>query len=213
MRRSIRLIIADDHPVVREGIVGMLTGHPDFTIIAQADDGEEVVALAQRHAYDVILMDLQMPHLDGFGAIERIMRQQPQARIIVLTSYDKEQDIRRALKLGAVGYLLKDSPRETIYSAILRAMEDKRTLSPEVAERLVESLTQPQDMLTEREITVLTLASKGNTNKGIGKQLHISEATVKTHLKHIYVKLDVPDRASAVAVALKRGLIGRDEDG
>lgn len=203
----IRLLIVDDHPVVREGIAGMFSDETRFEIVAQAGDGAAAVELARRFAPDVILMDLRMPQMDGLSAARRILADQPDARIIVLTSHDRDEDIQTALKAGVVGYLLKDSPRDVLYEAVESAMRGETTLSPGVYQQMVAAIRAPQDALTERELDVLTLAAHGLTSKAIGGRLHISTATVKTHLRHIYAKLNAPDRAAAVAIAIKRGLI------
>ena len=198
----IRLLIVDDHPVVRVGMRGMFSGDPRFEIAGEAEDGRAAVTLAAELKPDVILMDLRMPVLDGVSALQAIRAAQPEIRVLILTTYDSDQDIRRALDAGAVGYLLKDTPREELYRAVLLAAEGRAVLGMTVSSRLFAG-----DALSEREIAVLAFAAQGETNAGIGKRLHISEATVKTHLKHIYAKLGVTDRAAAVAVALKRRII------
>ncbi|MBE2270562.1 MAG: response regulator transcription factor [Anaerolinea sp.] len=198
----IRLLIVDDHPVVRVGMRGMFSGDPRFEIAGEAEDGRAAVTLAAELKPDVILMDLRMPVLDGVSALQAIRAAQPEIRVLILTTYDSDQDIRRALDAGAVGYLLKDTPREELYRAVLLAAEGRAVLGMTVSSRLFAG-----DVLSEREIAVLAFAAQGETNAGIGKRLHISEATVKTHLKHIYAKLGVTDRAAAVAVALKRRII------
>lgn len=203
----IRLLIADDHPVVREGIVGMFSDEGRFRIVGQADNGAEAVEMASRLKPDVILMDLRMPQMDGLSAARQILADKPDAHIIVLTSHDRDQDVQAALKAGVIGYLLKDSPRDVLYEAVEAAMRGRTTLSSSVYQQMADAIRSPQGALTEREIEVLTLTAQGLTSKAIGGQLHISTATVKTHLKHIYAKLNVPDRAAAVATAIKRGLI------
>lgn len=205
--KPIRILVADDHPVVLEGIVGMLASREEFDIVGQADNGAEAVTLADKLNPDVILMDLRMPMMDGITAMKRILQMHPEIHILVLTTYDSDQDIQSALQSGATGYLLKDTPRIELHQAVIAAAQGKPALSTRVSQQLLEQWRSPDDALTEREISILALAAEGNTNKAIGKQLHISEATVKTHLKHIYAKLSVPDRASAVAIALKRNII------
>lgn len=207
MGMAIRLLIVDDHPVVRVGMRGIFGGDERFVIVGEAEHGELAVKLAAELLPDVILLDLRMPVLDGVSAMQAILDAQPQARILILTTYDSDQDIRRALDAGALGYLLKDSPREELYRAVVLAAEGKPVLSMSISGRL---FAGGDDALTEREIEVLAYAGKGATNAGIAKHLHISEATVKTHLKHIYAKLGVTDRAAAVAVALNRHIIHGD---
>jgi DNA-binding NarL/FixJ family response regulator len=203
----IRLLIVDDHPVVREGICGMFADETRFLIVAEASSGAEAVEMATRLRPDVILMDLRMPQMDGLHAAQVILDDWPDARIIVLTSHDSDQDVRSALRMGVVGYLLKDSPREMLYVAVEAAMQGRKTFSPGVYQQMAAAIRAPQDDLSEREVEVLTLATQGLTSHAIARQLHISTATVKTHFKHIYAKLGVPDRAAAVAIAIKRGLI------
>jgi DNA-binding NarL/FixJ family response regulator len=200
---AIRILVADDHPVVRTGIVGMFFGHSEFQIVGEAANGEEVVMLAAQLQPDVILMDLRMPVLVGVEAMQRILHTQPNIRILVLTTYDTDQDIHTALNAGAAGYLLKDAPREELYQAVHLAVQGKTALGMTISARLFEQ----KEALSERETAVLALAAQGDTSKIIGKKLHIGEATVKTHLKHIYAKLGVTDRAAAVAVALERNII------
>ena len=205
---KIRILITDDHPVVREGLSGMLAGQPDFEVIGLAADGDTAVTMHGSLAPDVTLMDLRMPGLDGVGAIEAIKAQQPSARIIVLTTYDSDADILRAIEAGATGYLLKDAPREELFRAIRAAARGDSVLAPAVAARLMTRMRAPaEENLSAREIEVLQLVAKGASNKEIGKRLHISTATVKTHLIHIYSKLGVDDRTAAVTTALEKGII------
>lgn len=205
----IRILIADDHPVVRAGLVGMLAKQPAFDVAAEAENGQEAVALAQATQVDVILMDLRMPVLDGVEALRQIRAVQPTIQVLILTTYDDDADILAAVQAGAVGYLLKDAPREEIYRAIHAAARGQVILDPAVTLRLMQQMRQPRaaDLLSEREIEVLRLVSEGQTNKQIGKRLHISEATVKTHLVHIFEKLQVPDRAAAVRTAIERHIL------
>lgn len=205
---EIRIVIVDDHPVVREGLRGMLEGQPDFTVVADAADGAEGVRQIARLQPHVALMDLRMPVMDGVTAIEQIKTQALPTYVLVLTTYDGDSDIVRAIEAGATGYLLKDSPREELFRAIRAAAAGQSVLAPAVATRLMTRLRQPQlEPLSEREIEVLELVKQGHTNRQIGRQLHISTATVKTHLIHIFGKLGVSDRTSAVTVALERGII------
>jgi DNA-binding NarL/FixJ family response regulator len=205
---AIKLLLVDDHPVVREGLAGMLAGQADFAVVAQADNGAQAVALDAAHEPDVILMDLRMPQMDGVTAIGEIKAKRPLANILVLTTYDSDADIVRAIEAGATGYLLKDTPREELYRAIRAAARGESVLAPAVAARLMTRMRAPaEENLSAREIEVLQLVAKGNTNRQIGRELHISTATVKTHLIHIFDKLGVSDRTSAVTVALERSII------
>ncbi len=205
---KIRILIADDHPVVREGLSGMLAGQPDFEVIGLAGDGDSAVKLHGSLAPDVTLMDLRMPGLDGVGAITAIKAQQPSSRIIVLTTYDSDADILHAIEAGATGYLLKDAPREELFHAIRAAAKGDSILASAVTARLMTRMRAPaEENLSAREIEVLQLVARGVSNKEIGNNLHISTATVKTHLIHIYSKLGVGDRTAAVTSALEKGII------
>jgi len=205
---KIRILITDDHPVVREGLAGMLAGQDDFVVVAMASDGKSAIEKFQELSPDVVLMDLRMPSLDGVGAIEAIREKKPAAKIIVLTTYDSDTDIVRAIEAGATGYLLKDAPREELFRAIRAASLGESVLAPTVASRLMMRMRAPEDEnLSTREIEVLALVAEGNSNKEVGKVLHISTATVKTHLIHIYSKLRVTDRTSAVTTAIEKGII------
>lgn len=207
----IRLIIADDHPVVRAGLQGMLAGQPAFEVVGEATTGGEAVALALRLAPAVVLMDLRMPEMDGVAAITEIKARQPEIQILVLTTYDTDADILRAIEAGATGYLLKDSPREELFRAIRAAARGESVLAPVVAARLMEQVRVPDEKsLSVREIEVLSLVAQGASNKEISRQLSISEATVKTHLVHIFDKLGVADRTAAVTTSLKRGILRLD---
>ncbi len=204
----IRILITDDHPVVREGLAGMLAGQSDFEIVGMAADGETAVRLHKSLSPDVTLMDLQMPGLDGVGAIGAIKSHRPSANVLVLTTYDSDADILRAIEAGATGYLLKDSPREDLFRAIRAAANGESVLAPAVAARILTRMRAPVgDNLSGREIEVLQFVARGSSNKEIGKALHISTATVKTHLIHIYNKLGVGDRTAAVTTAIEKGII------
>ena len=208
---DIRILIADDHPVVREGLAGMLAGQDDFEVVGLAADGDTAVTLHQSLTPDVTLMDLRMPGLDGVGAIMAIKERRPSANILVLTTYDSDADIVRAVEAGATGYLLKDTPREELFRAIRTAARGESVLAPAVAARLMTRMRAPaEENLSAREIEVLQLVARGASNKEIGKALHISIATVKTHLIHIYNKLGVTDRTAAVTTALEKGIISLD---
>lgn len=207
----IRILIVDDHPVVREGLAGMLAGQDDFELVGMAGDGQTAVKLCLSLHPDVTLMDLQMPVLDGVGAIEAIKKDWSTANILVLTTYDSDADIVRAVEAGATGYLLKDTPRDTLFAAIRSAAKGESVLAPAVAARLMTRMRAPaEEKLSAREIEVLQLAARGASNREIGKELHISTATVKTHLIHIYDKLGVDNRTAAVTVALEKGVFTLD---
>ncbi|WP_447002994.1 response regulator [Saccharothrix isguenensis] len=203
----IRVVIVDDHPVVRDGLRGMLAGAGDVEVVGEAADGAEAVAVVRAVAPDVVLMDLRMPGVDGVTAIERL-RDFP-TRVLVLTTYDTDSDVLPAIKAGATGYLLKDTPRDELFRAVRSAAEGEAVLSPSVATRLVGQVRTPTaEPLSDREVEVLGLIARGCTNREAAAKLFISEATVKTHLVHAYAKLGVKDRAAAVAVAYERGLLG-----
>ena len=205
---AIRVLIADDHPIVRDGLRGMLTAEPDFEVVGEAGNGAEALALVESLAPDVILMDLRMPGVGGLEAIQTLAQRHSPARVLVLTTYDSDRDVLPALGAGATGYLLKDAPRPVLLQAIRAAARGETVLAPSVVTRLVTDLRSPtQEQLSERELEVLTLIAQGETNRGAATRLFISEATVKTHLLHIYAKLDVGDRAAAVATAYERGLL------
>ena len=205
---TIQILIADDHHVVRSGLVALLNSQPEFEVVAEADNGKEAVSRFFTHSPDITLMDLQMPVLDGLEAIRQIRAREPEARIIVLTTYDTDADIMPALKVGATGYLLKDAPPEALFTAIQSAVRGEFTFAPKVAAKIASHLSKtPKRGLSKREIEVLELASQGNSNKAIASKLHITEATVKSHFVHIFTKLGVDDRTAAVTVALKRKII------
>lgn len=208
MSERIRVVIADDHEVVRAGLQGMLANQPDFEVIGEAANGAEAVALAERLLPDVVLMDLRMPELDGVGAITAIKTRQPDIRIVVLTTYDSDADILRAVEAGATGYLLKDAPREELFRAIRAAALGQSILAPAIVAKLMKQFGAPaREPLSDREIEVLSLVARGASNKEVAAQLWISEATVKSHLIHIFGKLGVADRTAAVTVAMERGIL------
>ncbi|GAA1014905.1 DNA-binding response regulator [Acrocarpospora pleiomorpha] len=204
----IRVMIVDDHPVVREGLRGMLDADPGITVAGEAGSGDEAVVRARELQPDVTLMDLRMPGGDGVSAITRMLADRPGARVIVLTTYESDQDIVRAVEAGAAGYLLKDTSRADLLSAISAAARGETVLSPSVATKLVTRLRAPvADSLSPRETEVLSLVARGLTNAEIGRELFISETTVKTHLLRVFGKLGVSDRTAAVTTALGRGLL------
>ncbi len=203
----IRILIADDHPVVRSGLKAILASQPDFEFVAEAENGAVAVNLARQCRPDVVLMDLQMPVMDGVSAIDHLQTLSPAPSILVLTTYDTDADILHALDVGATGYLLKDAPPEELFRAIRAAARGEITFAPRVAARLTRRLTVGAQTLSAREIEVLELAARGDSNKDIAAKLHITEATVKTHFVHIFEKLGVADRTAAVTGALERKII------
>lgn len=204
----ISLLIVDDHPVVRDGLRGMFTADPRFEVLAEAGDGAEAIAAAEKLRPDVILMDLRMPRTDGVTAIKELSKRGVPSRVLVLTTYDTDSDVLPAIEAGATGYLLKDAPRDELFRAVEAAARGQAVLSPAVATRLMGQMRQPaSEPLSQRELEVLELIARGSTNREAAKQLFISEATVKTHLLHVYAKLGVNDRAAAVATAFSRGYL------
>ncbi|MET8007683.1 response regulator transcription factor [Nonomuraea glycinis] len=208
----IRLLIADDHPIVRDGIRGMFAGDPDFEVLGEAADGAQAVELARALNPDVILMDLRMPVMDGVTAIKELVKLGLPARVLVLTTYDTDKDVLPAIEAGATGYLLKDTGREDLVRSVRTAARGEAVLSPSVATRLLGQVRAPADALSARELEVLRLIAQGSTNREAARTLFISEATVKSHVLHIYAKLGVNDRAAAVAVAFRRGLLTAEDD-
>ncbi|RKN39120.1 response regulator [Micromonospora endolithica] len=208
MTGPVRLLIVDDHPVVRDGLRGMFTGDPGFEVVGEAADGAEALALTATLRPDVVLMDLRMPVMDGVTATARLTRAGQGAQVLVLTTYDTDADVLPAIEAGATGYLLKDAPREELIRAVRAAARGESVLSPSVAGRLMGRLRAPaEEPLSQRELEVLTLVARGSSNREAAARLFISEATVKTHLLHVYAKLGVNDRAAAVATAYDRGLL------
>ncbi|MEU3741121.1 MULTISPECIES: response regulator transcription factor [unclassified Streptomyces] len=205
----ITLLVVDDHPVVRDGLRGMFQSAPGFEVLGEAADGVEAVALVERLDPDVVLMDLRMPGGNGVDAIAELARRGSRSRVLVLTTYDTDSDTIPAIEAGATGYLLKDAPRDELFTAVRAAAQGRTVLSPAVASRLVSRVRAPgNEPLSTREREVLALVAKGTSNRAIAVELFISEATVKTHLTHIYGKLGVKDRAAAVATAYSRGILG-----
>lgn len=204
----IRIVIADDHPIFRAGLQGLLSAQDDFEVVGEAANGREAVAVVRHTTPEVLLVDLQMPELDGVGTIRQLRELVPSTRILVLTTYDSDGDILRAVEAGATGYLLKDTPREELFKAIRATARGDSVLSPSVASKVMGRARGPVDRsLSSRELEVLTLVARGVSNKIIGKDLRISEATVKTHLLHIFAKLGVDDRTAAVTAAMERGML------
>ncbi|WP_460517039.1 response regulator [Humibacter antri] len=204
----IRLLVADDHPVVRDGIVGMVASAPDVEVVGEASDGAEAVSLARVLDPDVVLMDLRMPGTDGVAATREFARAGIRARVVILTTFDSDSDVLPAIEAGATGYLLKDAPRDDLLRAIRAAAAGEAVLAPSVASRLMGRVRTPEaNALSPRELEVLALVADGATNRAVGARMHLSEATVKTHLLSVYAKLGVGDRAAAVAEGFRRGLL------
>ena len=208
MKEAVRLLIADDHPIVRAGFEGILSGRLDLEVIGEASNGREAVELTERLSPDLVLMDLRMPEMDGVEAITQIKALRPETHVLVLTTYDSDADILHAIEAGATGYLLKDTPREELFRAIRAAARGEPVLAPSVTARLMQRASKPsRDVLSGREIEVLELVARGLSNKDLARNLHLSEATVKTHLIHAFDKLGVSDRTAAVTTALERGIL------
>jgi DNA-binding NarL/FixJ family response regulator len=204
----IRLLIVDDHPVVRDGLRGMFAGEDGFEVLAEAANGKEAVDKAEVYQPDVILMDLRMPDMDGVSAIRLMTERGLAARVLVLTTYDTDSDVLPAIEAGATGYLLKDAPRDELLRAVRSAVRGESVLSPLIAARLLDQVRQPaKETVSLRELEVLQLIAAGSTNREVAERLFISEATVKTHLLHLFAKLGVNDRAAAVGAAFERGLL------
>jgi two-component system, NarL family, response regulator len=201
---SIRILVVDDHPVVRQGLVGMLEEVPDLTVVGQARNGREAIKIFRQQQPDVTLMDLRMPQMDGVAAISAICAEFHQARIVILSTYDSDEDIYRGLRSGAKGYLLKDAEPEELLAAIRTVYSGKQYIPPDVGAKLAERMMNPQ--LSDRELEVLRLMAKGKSNHEISEDLCIAERTVKFHINNIFSKLGVRDRTQAVIIALERGV-------
>lgn len=204
-RVTIRVLIVDDHPIVRTGLNALLGSQDDLVVVAEGSDGLEAVALYQSEKPDVTLMDIRMPRMDGVDAIRAIRKHDANARVLALTTYEGDADIYRALDAGATGYLIKDTLGREVVGAVRAAARGERVIPPNVARALAEFT--PRVDLTEREVEVLSLAGKGLKNKEIARVIGRTEETVKVHLKHVMAKLDASDRTEAVTVALQRGII------
>lgn len=203
--KTITVILADDHPVVRDGLAAIVNQQSDMAVVAEAGDGAEAVALYDRHKPDVMVLDLRMPKLDGVAVVQRVLEAHPKARLLIMTTYDGDEDIFRSLSQGAKGYLLKDAPRQEILSAIRAVSEDRPYTSSSIATKALQRMAKPS--LTQRELDVLQLLAEGRSNKDIARRLNITEGTAKTHVKAILTKLDAISRTEAVAVAHRRGLV------
>jgi two-component system NarL family response regulator len=203
--KAIRVLLADDHQVVLEGLGAMIGRQSDMTVVGEANNGLEAVELWRAHRPDVALVDLRMPVLDGVGVVTQVRLMDPTARVVILTTYDTEEDIYQGIRAGARGYLLKDARRNEVLDAIRRVHAGETLLSPNVTAKLAQRVTD--ETLTDRERAVLTLLSAGKSNRDIGSEIHIEESTVKSHLKSIFTKLHVVSRTEAVSVAMRRGLL------
>ncbi|MEG4838294.1 response regulator transcription factor [Microcoleus sp. B9-D4] len=202
---TIRILIVDDHSIVRQGLTTIINRDPEMTVIAQAEDGQQAIAYFSEHQPDVTLMDLRMPQMGGVEAITAICAQFKPARIIVLTTYDGDEDIYRGLQAGAKGYLLKDAKPNELLNAIRMVNRGQQYIPPEVGAKLVQRMSNPE--LSDRELEVLRLMGQGMSNSDIATALTIGESTVKSHVNRILSKLGVSDRTQAVIVAVKRGII------
>jgi DNA-binding NarL/FixJ family response regulator len=205
---STRVLIVDDHPVVRTGLHAMLDSRPELTVVGEAADGNAALAILADHPADVVLMDLQMPELDGVATTAAIRSAADAPQVLVLTTYDTDADIMRAIDAGAIGYLLKDAPPDELFRAIGLAARGQAVFDPTVATRVLDQMRSPgTQSLSARETEILGLIAQGLSNKQAAAELFLSEATVKTHLVHIFEKLGVDSRTAAVAVAVERGII------
>jgi NarL family two-component system response regulator LiaR len=218
MTKMIRVLVVDDHVVVRQGIRALLATETDIEVVGEAENGREAVAEAEGLQPDVILMDLVMPEMDGIEAIGRITARQPEARILVLTSFAADDKVFPAIKAGALGYLLKDSSPEDLVAAIHQVHQGESSLHPTIARKLLQELSQPPDKpptldpLTEREVEVLKLVAQGRSNQEIAEALVISEATARTHVSNILHKLHLASRTQAALYALREGLASLDDE-
>ena len=204
-KKAIRVLVADDHTVVRDGLVAIIRQEKDMEVVAETGDGRQAVELWKKHKPDVTLMDLRMPELDGVNAIYEIRAADPNARIIVLTTFDGDEDIYRGMRAGAKSYLLKDVRREELFQCIRDVHAGKTFVPPAIACKLAERLNA--EVLTPRELEVLRLVADGKPNKLIGSDLAITEVTVKSHVQSVFRKLNVLSRTEAIAVANRRGLL------
>jgi two-component system NarL family response regulator len=202
---KISVIIADDHPIVRMGLRALIEAQPDMVLLAEAEGGAAAVEAFTRQRPDVMLVDLRMPGMSGRDVITAVRNAIPDARIIVLTSFDGDEDVFRAVQAGARGYLLKAAPPDDVLKAIRTVHSGGRLIAPDVAARLADRVNSPS--LTSREVAVLELVAKGLSNKEIAAALNLAEDTVKNHLKHVFAKLEVSDRTEAVLLAVQRGII------
>ncbi|UJA21719.1 response regulator transcription factor [Thermoleophilia bacterium SCSIO 60948] len=208
MSEPVSVLVVDDHAVVRDGLTGMLRSDDRFRVAGEAADGEEAIRMVERRRPDVVVMDLRMPVLDGVGAIRRLAEAGDETPVLVLTTFDTDTDVLPAIEAGATGYLLKDAPRDELFRGVLAAARGESVLAASVASRVIGRVREPAgERLSDREIEVLRLVARGTTNAAAASELFVSEATIKTHLLHIYAKLGASDRASAVARGYELGLL------
>ena len=205
MMAPISILIADDHPVVREGLAALIGCYPDMQVVAAASNGREAIELFLQHRPDIGLFDLSMPEIDGVDAITAIRQEIPDARLIILTTYDSNEDIYRCMRAGAKAYLLKDVPRDEMVACLRAVHHGKTVVSPMMTAKLIDRLNTPA--LTARELEVLNCLARGDSNKEIATALYVAEGTIKTHIVAILRKLDASDRTQAVTIALKRGIM------
>jgi NarL family two-component system response regulator LiaR len=216
--RRIRVLVVDDHAIVRKGICALLATEASIDVVGEASNGRQAVDLARSRQPDVILMDLVMPEMDGLEAIEQISDRQPEIRILVLTSFGSVDKVLPAIRAGALGYLLKDSGPQELLRAIEQVYDGNSSLHPAIARKLLDEISQPSgygpegESLTDREITVLKLVAQGYSNRDIANELTVSEATVRTHVSHILAKLELSSRTQAALYALRRGIVSLYED-
>jgi DNA-binding NarL/FixJ family response regulator len=204
----IRVVVADDHPIVRSGIVGLLSSADDIEVVGEAGNGAEAVALATQLSPDVVLMDLRMPGVGGAEATAQIVAARPEVRVVILTTYESDENILTAIEAGASGYLLKAAPQDEILAGLRSVARGEVALAPSIAALLVKRMREPAPVsLSDRETQVLALVAEGNSNRAIATALFVSEATVKTHLIHVFEKLEVKDRTRAVTRAMELGLL------
>jgi two-component system, NarL family, response regulator len=204
-KAQIRIVVADDHPIVRQGIVANLKKQRDMKVVAEGSDGDEALALIKRHLPDVVLLDLRMPRMDGLDVVAAVTALHLQSKVIVMTTFESQEDIQRAVRAGARAYLLKDCTQQTLLEAIRRVYLGEVFLLPQIAQKLVDRIQKPQ--ISRRELEVLKSVASGNSNKEIGVQLFIGEGTVKTHVASLLGKLGVTGRTSAVREAVRLGLV------
>ncbi|MGV8858903.1 response regulator [Rhodoglobus sp.] len=204
----IRVVVADDHPIVRSGIVGLLSSADDIEVVGEAGNGAEAVTLATQLSPDVVLMDLRMPGVGGAEATAQIVAARPEVRVVILTTYESDENILTAIEAGASGYLLKAAPQDEIVAGLRSVARGEVALAPSIAALLVKRMREPAPVsLSDRETQVLALVAEGNSNRAIAIALFVSEATVKTHLIHVFEKLEVKDRTRAVTRAMELGLL------
>lgn len=202
---KIRVLVADDHPVVRQGVIANVKPQPDMMVVAEACDGVEALALIKEHSPDVVMLDLRMPGMDGLDVIAEVSNAKLASKVIIMTTFESEEDVHRAIKAGARGYLLKDSHQEEILDAIRRVSLGETYLPARIVQKVAEGMRKPE--LSPREIEVLQWVAAGKSNKEIGTQLFIAEGTVKTHVKNVLEKLSVVGRTGAIREAVRRGIV------